>query len=511
MAKYGPDLKMDGMLHAKLLRSPRAHARVTNIDASAALCMPGVRAIATIEEVPKVVNYWFFLRTAKKQKQMYLLDNVVRFVGDPVLAVAAEDEETAEEAVSRIRVSYEPLEPVFDPFEAIKGTGVSIHEKGNIVFRASKQFGDIEKGFKDADLILENRFHTSKQKHTPLEPIGSCLAHYSSDGGLTVYSGTQLPHWSQMYIAGLMDLPMNRVRVIKPFTGGAFGGRCGLIHGLETMSCWLSRKSRRPVKMSFTRREEFIATESRHPMTIDLRTGVTNDGSLVANEIRILADVGAYGTHYIGVIADCLSTGVGLYNIPNVDFKATAVFTNTSPCGAFRGYGNPQMNFAQESQLDMIAEKLGIDPVELRLKNYRRLGEIDPVFNDEIRSNGLEECLEKGAKVFGWNEKHDSRAEKGAVKNGRGMAVLLHGTGAAGALPDPASATIMINADGTVNLMTAAADDGQGNRTVLVQIASEVLGIEFEKIVLSATDTSLHPLTAGLMAAARHTVAEMRS
>ncbi|MBW1788304.1 MAG: molybdopterin-dependent oxidoreductase [Deltaproteobacteria bacterium] len=495
-AKYGIDLKLDGMLHAKLLRSPRAHARVTNIDTSEALRMPGVRAIATIEEVPKVVQYWFFLRTKKKEKQMYLLDNIVRFVGDPVLAVAAVDEETAEEAISRIRVTYEPLEPVFDPIEAIKGAGVSIHEKGNVAFRVSKLFGDIEKGFKDADLILENRFHTSKQKHTPLEPIGTCLADYGPDGRLTVYSSTQLPHWSQMYLAGAMGLPMNRVRVIKPYTGGAFGGRCGLIHGLEVMNCWLSRKAGRPVRMSFSRREEFIATESRHPMTIDLKTGVTRDGVLVANEIRILADVGGYGTHYIGVIADCLSTGVGLYNIPNVDFQAAAVFTNTCLCGAFRGYGNPQMNFAQESQMDMIADKLGMDPVEFRLKNYRRLGEIDPVFDDEIRSNGLEECLEKGAKAFGWNEKLDSKTE-GSIKKGRGIAVMLHGTGAAKGLPDPASATVMINADGTVNLVTAAADDGQGNRTVLAQIASEILGIEMEKIGLSTTDTSMTPLDGG--------------
>ncbi|MBN2123686.1 MAG: molybdopterin-dependent oxidoreductase, partial [Deltaproteobacteria bacterium] len=245
------------------------------------------------------------------------------------------------------------------------------------------------------------------------------------------------------------------------------------------------------------RREEFIATESRHPMTIDLKTGVTGDGVLVANEIRILADVGGYGTHYIGVIADCLSTGVGLYRIPNVDFQAAAVFTNTSLCGAFRGYGNPQMNFAQESQMDMIADNLGMDPVEFRRKNYRRLGEIDPIFNDEIRSNGLEECLDKGAKVFGWKDKRDSKAEKGSIRKGRGMAVLLHGTGAAKGLPDPASATVMINADGTVDLVTAAADDGQGNRTALAQIASEVLGIEMGKIGLSSTDTAVTPLDGG--------------
>ncbi len=496
-ARYAADLKLGGMLHAKLLRSPHAHARVTGIDASKALGMPGVKAVATIEEVPKVVQYWFFLRTKKKEKEMYLLDNVVRFVGDPVLAVAAEDEETAEEAVSRVRVRYETIRPVFDPHEALEGRGAPIHAKGNVAFRFNKRFGDVERGFEASDLVLENRFHTSKQKHTPLEPIGTCLADYGADGRLTVYSSTQLPHWSQMYLSGALGLPMNRVRIVKPHTGGSFGGRCGLVHGLETLCCSLSKKTGRPVRISFSRREELTATESRHPMTVDLRTGVTRDGVLTANEIKILADAGAYGTHYIGVLADCLSTGVGLYDIPNVDFQAAAVFTNTSPGGAFRGYGNPQMNFAQESQMDMIARELGMDPVAFRLKNYRRLGRIDPVFDDEIRSNGLEECLEKGGRVFGWNAALNREAARGPVKRGRGMAVLLHGTGAARGLPDPASATVMIHADGTVGLVTAAADDGQGNRTALAQIASEVLGIEMEKIGLSPTDTSVTPLDGG--------------
>jgi len=496
-ARYAADLKLDGMLHAKLLRSPHAHARVVSIDASEALGLPGVRGVATIEEVPKVVQYWFFLRTKEKEKQMYLLDNVVRFVGDPVLAVAAEDQETAEEAVSRIRVRYETIRPVFDPFEAFEGKGAPIHEKGNVAFRVGKRFGDVEQGFEAADLVVENRFHTSKQKHTPLEPIGTCLADWGADGRLTVYSSTQLPHWSQMYLSGALGIPMNRVRIVKPHTGGAFGGRCGLVHGLETLCCRLSQKTGRPVRSSFSRREEFIATESRHPMTIDLRTGVTKEGVLVANEIRILADAGAYGTHYIGVIADCLSTGVGLYDVPNVDFQAAAVYTNTSPCGAFRGYGNPQMNFAQESQMDVIARELGMDPVAFRRKNHRRLGAIDPVFDDEIRSNGLEECLEEGGRVFGWNAAPDREKGRGPVKRGRGVAALLHGTGAAGGLPDPASATVMIHADGTVGLVTAAADDGQGNRTALAQIASEVLGIEMEKIGLSPTDTSVTPLDGG--------------
>jgi xanthine dehydrogenase molybdenum-binding subunit len=496
-AKYAPDIKLENMLHAKLLRSPHAHARVTHIDTSAADRLPGVRALAAIPDVPRVIEYWFSLRTEEKKKQMFLRDNVVRFIGDPVLAVATDDQATAEKALSLVDVAYEPLPALHDPFGAMAESEIKIHERGNVAFQFEKTYGDIQQGFNDADIIIENTYRTSKQKHAALEPFGTCVADYRSNGKLTVYSSSQLPHWSRHYLAGALALPLNKVRVIKPHTGGSFGGRCGLIHGLEVMCSWLSRQTGRPVRMSFSREEDFMATETRHPMTIKMKTGVTRDGILTANEVEIVSDVGGYGTHYIGVLADCLSTGVGLYKIPNYNFKGIAVFTNNSLCGALRGYGNPQMNFAQESQVDILAHRLGMDPVELRLINYRQQGEIDPVLNEEIRSNGLEECLEKGAVSSGWEKKRHQKPGKGPKKRGIGLSIVLHGTGAGKALPDPAAATVMINADGSVNLVTAAADEGQGNRTVLAQIASETLGIEFEKISVSETDTETTPLDCG--------------
>ena len=496
-AKYAADIKLDNMLHAKLLRSPHAHARVKHIDTSAAEKLPGVRAVATILEVPKVIEYWFSLRTEEKKKQMFLRDNVVRFIGDPVSALAADDQATAARALSLIKVDYEPLPALYDPLKAMAEKDIKIHERGNVAFQFEKVYGDIRDGFKKADITIENTYRTSKQKHAALEPFGTCLAHYQSNGKLTVYSSTQLPHWSRHYLAGALGLPLNKVRVIKPHTGGAFGGRCGLIHGLEVMCSWLSRETGQAVRMSFSREEDFIATETRHPMTIRMKTGATKDGILMANDVEIVSDVGGYGTHYIGVLADCLSTGVGLYKIPNYSFTAKAVFTNKSLCGAFRGYGNPQMNFAQESQMDIIAARLGMDPLELRLKNCRQLGEIDPVLKEEIRSNGLKECLQKGAASSGWEQKRRQKPVKGPNKRGIGLSVMMHGTGAGKALPDPASATVMINADGSVNLLTAAADEGQGNRTVLAQIAAESLGIEFEKISVSETDTEITPLDCG--------------
>jgi len=249
--------------------------------------------------------------------------------------------------------------------------------------------------------------------------------------------------------------------------------------------------------MSFTREEDFSATESRHPMTIRMKTGATHEGVITANEVEILSDTGGYGTHYIGVIADCMSTGIGLYNIPNYSFSGTVVYTNKSPSGALRGYGNPQMNFAQESQIDIIARKIGMDPMALKLKNYRKEGEMDPVLNERILSNGLEECLEKGAISCGWEEKRLRQPKNGPIKKGIGLSIMLHGTGAARALPDPGSAIIMINSDGTANLHTAAADEGQGSRTVLAQVASEILGINFDKISVSETDTDITPLDCG--------------
>jgi xanthine dehydrogenase molybdenum-binding subunit len=496
-AKYAADIKLENMLHASLLRSPHAHARVKYIDTSAAEAIPGVRAVATILEVPKVIEYWFSLRTEQKKKQMFLRDDVVRFIGDPVLALAADDQATADRALALVKVGYQPLPALQDPFKAMAETGIKIHDRGNVAFKFEKLYGDIQQGFKSADIIAENTYRTSKQKHAALEPFGTCVAQYQSSGKLTVYSSTQLPHWSRHYLAGALDLPLNKVRVIKPHTGGSFGGRCGLIHGLEVMCSWLARRTGRAVRMSFSREEDFMATETRHPMTIKMKTGVTKDGLLTANEVEIVSDVGGYGTHYIGVLADCLSTGVGLYKFPNYSFKAKAVFTNKSLCGALRGYGNPQMNFAQESQIDNLAEKLGMDPMELKLKNYRELGEIDPVLNQEIRSNGLKECLEKGAQSSGWQTKRRQEPRKGPKKRGIGLSIVLHGTGAGKALPDPAAATIMINADGSVNLVTGAADEGQGNRTVLAQIAAETLGIEFEKISVSETDTETTPLDCG--------------
>ncbi len=496
-AKYGMDLKMDDMLYAKILRSPYPHAKVVKIDTAKAESHPKVRAIVTIDEVPKVIGTVGRLRTEEGTKSLYILDNVVRFIGDPIAAVAADDEESAEEALSLIDVEYEQLPTLFDPLEALKESSVKIHEDGNIAFHLFKEIGDIDKGFKEADYIFEDRFVTSRQKHCAIEPFSSCIANYGLDGRLTVHSSTQRPHIIKIYLAGALGLPVDKVRIIKPDTGGAFGGRDYLIHGLEAMSSFLSKKAGKPVKMSFTREEDFEATESRHPFILELKAGITGDGILVTLDIKAVMDVGGYGPHAIGVLSQAMKKGMALYRCPNVRFDGYSVYTNKPLCGAFRGYGNPQINFALESLMDMVAERLGIDPVELRLKNYRGLGEAEPTTGDEIRSDGMKECLREGAKKFGWNEKRRKMVAGGTRRRGVGMSCLVHHSGGRFSSPDPASATVMFNSDGSVSLITGVADDGQGNRTVFAQIAAEELGIGLEQISLSDTDTEITPLDSG--------------
>ena len=497
---YAPDLEVQGMVYGLTLRSPHPHARVVGVDSSRAEALPGFRGLVKASDVPRVCGTWFNLRNKKEMGKLFQQDDRVRFIGDPVLVVAADDEETAREALSLIDVQYEVLPAVFDPFEAIVSTDVRIHDRGNIGFHIVKEYGDLDAGFAEAEVVLEHRYTTSKQKHASLEPCGTCIAEWGSGGSLTLWSTTQVPHWTQMYLSLAMGLPIAKVRVIRPHVGGSFGSRAGVVWGLELMCAALARKAGRPVKMEFTREEDFSATESRHPFTIDYRVGAKRDGTLVAADARIVMDVGGYGTHFVSVLADALGTGVGIYRIPNYRFEGTCVHTNKSLGGAFRGYGNPQMNFAQESALDELAAQLGMDPVELRLKNYRGAGEMDPVFKVPVKSDGMKGCLEEGAAAMDWQARRaSSRSQKaeGTVRRGVGMAAHQHGTGARFGLPDPSSAVIRINADASVDLLTACADDGQGNRTVLAQIAAEVLGVPFEWITVSATDTAIAPLDGG--------------
>ena len=496
-AKYGPDLKLDNMLHAKLLRSPYPHAKVVNIDTTKAEKHPKVKAVVTLNEAPKVVGTWFLLRNEKHIKNLCLLDNVVRFVGDPVLALAAEDEDSAQEALSLIDVEYEQLPAIMDPLEAMQAHAAPIHEGGNVPYRLIKEFGDLAQGFEDADYIIENKFATSKQKQAPIEPISTCIADYGLNGKLTVYSSSQIPHWIKSYIAIALGLPVNKVRIIKPCTGGAFGGRCSLIHGLEINCCFLSKKAGMPVKMSFTREESFGATEARHPFLFELKTGVTKDGIITANSIKAIAEIGGYGTHHIVVLGDALSKGVGQYRCPNARFEGYNVYTNKSLNGAFRGYGNTQMNFAMESQMDMVADKIGMDPLAFRFKNYRGPGERDPLSGDVIQSDGAKECLMAGAEKIKWAEGRKNKVFDGTKRRGIGMSYILHSTGASYALPDPSSATVMLNPDGSVNLAYAGSDDGQGNRTIMAQIVAETLGVDIERVTVSEPDTDSTPFEGG--------------
>lgn len=496
-ARFAGDLHLDGMLYGKILRSPHPHARVVRIDSRMAEKLPGVKAISSILEVPRVNGAIGSLTDSEKRKGLYLLDNGLRFKGDPVLAVAAEDEQTAEEALALIHVEYEELPAVFDPMEAMKDTSPKIHEGGNIAFHLVKEIGEARKWIKEADHVLEDRFSTSKQKHAAIEPMSTCIADYGPSGKLTVYSSTQRPHISKLFLADILGMPVSRVRILKPYTGGAFGGRDYLIHGLESMASFLSRKTLRPVRISFTRKEDFEGTEARHPFIIDVKMGFTREGILTAMVMKAVMDMGGYGPHAVGVLANAMSKALLIYKCPNFSFEGFSVYTNQSLCGAFRGYGNPQVNFAVETIMDRVAERLEMDPVELRLRNYRGLNEIDPLSGKTILSDGMKECLQKGAERFGWSFPKKRRRPVDGKKYGVGMSCLIHHSGGS-FIPDPASAIVLFNSDGSVNLVTAAVDDGQGNRTVLAQIAAEELGLRLEQInVASEIDTDQTPIDSG--------------
>jgi xanthine dehydrogenase molybdenum-binding subunit len=491
-ARYAPDLRLPGMLFGKVVRSPHPHAVVRAVRAEKALSIPGVRAIVTCHDVPRVIAWM----PEGREENLAVKDGRVRFIGEPVAAIAAVDEDLAEEAASLVEVDYEPLSAVFDPEEALKREAPSLYEGGNVKAVIPIAFGDVDAAFAEADFIFEHRYTTSKVKQCSLEPVGTCLADYSPSGKLTLWSSTQRPYEAKFVLAKVLGIPASKVRVIKPFTGGAFGCREGLIQGLEVMCSELARKTGRPVRVSFSREEDFLGSESRHPSILHLRTGVRRDGTFCARELKVLMDAGAYASHSLGVTAFLGVCFLRAYRCSNAKFEGTIVHTNTPPSGAFRGFGNPQANFAVESQIDEIARALGMDPLALRLKNVPRKIDTDPFFRIPFHDVTVEECLRLGAERVGW-EARARPAREGTKARGVGVACALHVSGTKGLIPNAASAIVKLNADGSVHLLTSAADEGQGSLTVFAQIVADTLGAAIEDVSVTGPDTDVTPYDTG--------------
>ncbi|GAC1467462.1 MAG: molybdopterin-dependent oxidoreductase [Chloroflexota bacterium] len=503
-AAFGDDVQIRDMLHVKLLSSPHAHARIAQIDLSAALAMPGVHAAISHHDVPRIPytsagQSW----PEPSPYDMYILDRKARFVGDVVAAVAAETPREAELAVAAIEVEYDILPAVLDMREAMSVGAPIIHDEEdstgiadpsrNLAGQILAQVGDVDRGFELADFVVDNEYSVQYQQHANLEPHVT-ICWLDEDDRLVVRTSTQIPYHCRRMLAGALGIPVRRIRVVKPRVGGGFGNKQEMIS--EPLAALLALKTGRPVKLEFSRRDEFTISRMRHPQYLRLRTGLRDDGSIVAHSMSVLSNTGAYGSHAVTVTGNTGTKTLPLYPAENMRLQADIVYTNLPVAGAFRGYGAPQGFFAMEVQIDEVAERLGVDPLAFRADHHIRTGDVDRLGTRAgegaarapriIRSCGLAECMQRGAAAIGWDHKR-GKTGTGPLRRGVGMCILMQGSGVAG--DELAGAAIKLNEDGSFHIMVGSADIGTGSDTTLTQIAAEVLTVPLEYIVLKSGDT----------------------
>lgn len=513
---FADDIQMPGMLYGKILPSPHAHARIRHIDTRKAKALPGVHAVLTYKDVPRVPHTTAGQAWPEPSPyDTYLLDSKVRFVGDRVAAVAAESRAIAEQALKLIEVDYDVLPAILDMEQAMKPGAPVIHDEPdstkiydalrNIAAHIHREIGNVDDGFREADFIFEGEFRTGRQQHCSIEPHIT-ISWLDADNRLVIRSSTQVPYHCRRQVAMILRVPVSRIHVIKPRIGGGFGGKQEML--LEDICGALALATARPVKMEYTREEEFYMARSRHPQILRMKMGVKRDGTVVASHLKVLATTGAYGSHSSTVQGNTGSKVLPLYRAQHLRFECDVVYTNEPVAGAFRGYGCPQGFFAQETLVDEIADKLGIDPVEFRRKNAIRLHDVDRLSAQlgegkeglprVIRSCGLPECLERGAAAINWSERRSAPPQPGHLKRGVGMACTMQGSGIAGI--DWASAFLKMNEDGSFFLQAGASDVGAGADTVLSQIAAETLGVSLDRIIITSGDTDVTPFDVGAYA-----------
>ena len=488
---YLTDISLPRMLHGKLLRSPHPHARIVRVDSSKAEKLPGVKAVITGKDIGAIPFGIQMAQNYTFSDKLPLAVGKVRFVGDEVAALAAISEDVAEEAIGLIEVEYEELAPVFDPEKAMEPEAPRVNGKGNnIAWEIHLDLGDVNKGFSESDHIREDRFVLQPAAHCALEAHG-CLACLDQTGKVTIWSTSQAPYRVRVTISRLLDLPVSKVRVITPAIGGGFGSKAGAF-SYDACAVLLAQKTALPVKIILTREEVFSATRVRHPEIIHMKTGLRKDGTLLAQQVKIVSDNGAYTS--LGGVGLCNSVAFlnSPFKIPSLKCDAYLVYTNKPMGGAMRGYGVPQVRFAADSQLDIIAKDLGLDTAKLMLKNAVRPGDmLANGFN--ISSCGLEECIKGATRAAGWP------GFRARSKVSRGIGVGCH-TYLCGAHRDPIngfSALVRVHEDGAISLLTGAVDLGQGSSSVLAQIVAEEFGVRLEDIRVVPQDTEVTPLAQG--------------
>lgn len=484
-AKYVDDLTMPGMLYGALVQSPLAHAKILNIDTSKAKKLPGVKYVVTAEDAG-LVKYG--LSPARYDETVFCHEKV-RYVGDEIAAVAAVDLETALEAASLIKVDYEELPAVFTPEDAMAEGAPVLHEDypRNVCSEVHQEFGDVEAAFKECDLIRTDKFANKRQDGAPLEPHGS-LANYDLTGHLTLYSSTQSTHYTMRNVAMVLGLPVGKVRIIKPCVGGGFGPKMET-SPLDFSASLLSMKTGKPVKMNYTREQVFLHSRARHQFIHELTTGVKKDGTIMALKNECYLEGGAYASFGIvtGYYAGSLLAAP--YKLDNMRYDGYRVYTNRPACGAQRGHGGVAARAAWEQQLDALAEELGTDPLEFRLKNVFEGG--DTTCNDlYLSSFGMKECIEAVQKGSDWKK------TKGKMPKGKGIGVacgfFVSGAGYPIYRSDTAHSTVVIKLSedgGTINVLTGSADIGQGSDTAMAMIAAEALGVTLPDVRVASGDT----------------------
>jgi CO/xanthine dehydrogenase Mo-binding subunit len=480
-AQFTADVYLPGMLYAKVLRSPHPHAKVARIDTTKARALPGVRAVITAEDV---VNFSIRRRDKAPLCEMPVLVRTALYAGDEILAVAAGDEETAQEAIDVIGVDYEILPYVLDAEEAVKPGAPKLYPEGNAIQDATDVLvrGDVEDGLRQADVILEDTYRTHLIQHVTFEPRVTIAAW--SGQRLTLWDSHKNPFRVRTDLARALGLKVNQVRINTQYIGGDFGDKA-FIERCHFISAVLARKTGRPVRLEYTREDNFLSAHHRYPTTWYLKYGAKKDGTLTAIDVKLYADLGAY--YHLDGAAACLETPKEVYRCPNVKLSGYNVFTNKPDGGYMRCVGHPAANFPQEVHMDRLAEKLRMDPLAFRLKNYARKEDGDQDRKIPFGSIGLVECAQEGAAKIGWETAwRPPGTSEGPVK--RGIGVAFHSC-RHGGISSPMSAVLKLDPDGTVELLSGLNDSGGGQKTTMAMIAAEALGVPYDDVRVTTGDT----------------------
>ena len=503
---YTDDLAAKEALVVKILRSPHAYATIEDIDIKRAMMVPGVECVLTYKDVPN--NKFTLAGQSYPEPSPYdrlILDKTVRYVGDEVAIIAAKDEKTAIKAMKMIKVKYNVLKPVIDMEKAIDNESI-VHEEDvhcnfdigmererNICSKHLYETGNVEEELANCDVVVEDTYYTQAQAHGMMETYRA-YNYLDHAGRLVVVSSTQIPFHVRRHLSRALNIPSSKIRVIKPRIGGGFGGKQTAC--VEIFSALVTLKTGKPAKIIYDRRETFMCTTSRHAMKLNVKVGADKDGTIKVIDIDALSDTGAYGEHAsttFGLVGEKTMPMYG--KLKAARFKGNVVYTNKTPAGAFRGYGATQGCFAVEATINKLSAKLNMDPVEVRLKNIIKEGEVSPAYNKHLQSVALDRCIQKGKELIKWDEKYPCKEISKTKVRSVGMALTMQGSGIAGI--DTASIEIKLNDDGNYTLLTGSTDMGTGSDTILAQMCAEVLETTMDKIVVNSADTDSSPYDPG--------------